>query len=75
MNLDQQKYKADICKFVGFAFSTPLGHLILQPYVFKEFNSFAWFIGYCTLSVLLAIIGVGFLILGYNIYNPTRRSK
>jgi hypothetical protein len=62
----KQDYKSDILKISGFALTTPLGRIFIEPtVVFNEFG-FQNFIGYLVLCLTLTMIGATLIYTGYD---------
>ena len=71
---DQQKYRSEICKIIGFTLMTPLGRIILDPMMYKKFD-ITWFVVYICFSILICSIGIITLVIGHDILDPTRRKS
>ena len=74
MASDLNKHKAEMLKITGIAFISPLGRVIIQPFVvFNEFHSMWFFIGdsiwfllYLLIVIIFAIIGI--IVIGRSYY-------
>ena len=69
---DQQKYRSEICKIIGFTLMTPFGRVILDPIMYKKFD-INWFVVYICFSMLVCLIGIITLIKGHDILDLNRR--
>ncbi len=68
-----EEYRAEIFKIAGFAMMAPIGKFFLEPWViFKEVNNGIFFI-FLVVSLLLAYIGLVFVMKGYDILLIHRR--
>ena len=75
MNIELEKYRADIFKIAGFAVMTPLGRIFVEPVaVFREFGIIGS-ITYSIFSILLSLLGLIFFAKGYDILNFEIRKK
>ena len=69
---EEQKYRAEVSKIVGFALMAPFGRAVTDPYLFKDFDPII-ITFYIVYTLILLIFGLGLILEGCDILNIKRR--
>jgi hypothetical protein len=63
---EEQKYRAETSKIAGFALMAPFGRIVLDPYIFRDFE--LWVLSlYILLALILFLAGAVSVAKGHDI--------